>query len=76
MSDKEASDKIEVALQSVLPEQEGYEEGDIIVEWALIAYVTNPDSEKLSGYPLLYSNGELATHRAIGLFQTALNKLG
>jgi hypothetical protein len=72
MFPKEASIKIEETLNEVMSMDEDWEEGDILVEWALIGYIDNPDSEKESAYPIFYSNGEMAKHRARGLFTTAL----
>lgn len=68
----EVSDKIEAVLNEVLTKEDDYEEGDILVEWVVIAYVTNPDSEKESAYPMLFSNGEIPTYRARGLLTTGL----
>jgi hypothetical protein len=42
----------------------------------LIAYVTNPDKEKGSAYPMYYSNGDIPTYRARGLLATAMLYLG
>jgi len=75
MDRKEQADVIEKALNSVIPEQEGWQEGDILVEWATIAYVTNPEIDKESAYPMFFSNGEIPVHRARGLFITALDLL-
>jgi hypothetical protein len=71
MSMKESSDKVEAVLNTVLAEMEDYEEGDILVEWVVVAYVANPDDTKNSAYPMLYSNGEMPTHRVRGLLATA-----
>jgi hypothetical protein len=75
MESHETSTVIEKALNSVLSEQEDWEEGDLLVEWAVIAYVANPNSEKGSAYPMFFSNGELPTYRARGLFTTGLKYL-
>lgn len=72
MDGKEASDIIEKALTEVISQEEDTEEGDMLVEWAVIAYVSNPASEKGSAYPMYFSNGEIPTYRARGLFVTAL----
>ncbi len=72
---KAASDRIEQTLNEVLPTLEDHEEGDLLVEWMLIAYVDNADQEKESAYPMLYSNGNMPTYRARGLLATALNDL-
>lgn len=75
MNSKEASNVVEAALNKVLSEMPDYEEGDLLVEWVLIAYVANPDDEKNSAYPMLFSNGEMPTYRARGLLQTGLMSL-
>lgn len=75
MERKDASNTIEAAVNSVISEDEDWEEGDILVEWVLVAYVANPDKEKGSSYPMYYSNGEMATHRARGLLITGLGYL-
>lgn len=69
---KEQSDKVERVLNEVLPELEGHSEGDLLVDWIVVAYVTNPDKEEGSGYPMLYSNGDMPTYRARGLLITGM----
>jgi hypothetical protein len=75
MDNKEMSNVVEAALNSVVPEMEDYIEGDLLVEWVVVAYVTNPDVEKASAYPILYSNGHIPSHRAIGLLRNGLRHL-
>jgi hypothetical protein len=75
MDHKEMSDKVEKVLNEVIPSIEGHEEGDILVDWIVVAYVTNVDDNNLSGYPTLYANGHMPTYRARGLLQTGLNNL-
>lgn len=75
MEDKDFSDKIEVALRDVISEMEDYEEGDILVDWVVVAYVTNADKEKAGAYPMLFSNGEMPHYRARGLLVTGLENL-
>jgi hypothetical protein len=72
MNAKEASDMIEAALSKGLETAEDYEEGDLIIDWILVSFVTNPDKEKASGYPMFFSNGDMPTYRARGLLTTAL----
>lgn len=74
MEDREASNVIETALLQVIPENENWEEGDMLVEWALIAYVANPNTDD-SSYPMYFSNGSMATHHARGLLVTGLHML-
>lgn len=69
---REDSTKIEKVLQEVMFEMDDSEEGDLLIEWVVVAYVTNPDDEKNSAYPMLYSNGEMPTYRARGLLETGL----
>lgn len=73
MDAKERSDVIESALLKVLTEEDDYEEGDVLIEWVLVSYVTNPDEDKMSAYPIYMSNGTMATHRVRGLLSTALD---
>lgn len=75
MDRKENSDKIEKVLAEVMFEMEDHEAGDLLVDWIVVAYVTNPDNEKESAYPMLYSNGEMPTYRARGLLATGLKFL-
>lgn len=75
MTDKEASNLVESAISQALESVEDHEEGDILVEWVVIAYVSNPDEGGTNGYPMLFSNGEIPTYRARGLLTTALMKL-
>lgn len=75
MSDNEVSDKVETVLREVLPQMEDSEEGDLLIDWVVVAYVANPDSEKGSGYPMVFSNNDMPTYRARGLLMTALNDL-
>jgi hypothetical protein len=75
MNPKEVSDKVEAVLNAHLSEMEDHAEGDILVDWVMVAYVTNPDSERQSAYPLLWSNGEIPVYRAIGLLRVGLMSL-
>ena len=75
MEAEEISAVIENALNEVLPEMSDYEEGDLLVDWAVITYVTNPNEEKQSGYPMLFANGKMAHYRALGLLTVALEFL-
>lgn len=72
MSDNDISNRIEKVLLEVLPEMEDHEEGDVLVEWMTICYVSNPDSENSYAYPLIYSNGVMPNHTVRGLLHTAL----
>lgn len=76
MANNKAFDMIEDALNEAIKTSADHDDGDFLVEWVAIAYVTNPDKEKGSGYPMFFSNGDLATHRARGLYTTALMYLG
>jgi hypothetical protein len=75
MANDNASDLVELALNEAITQLDGYEDGDLLVEWVLVAYTTNPDKESASAYPMLYSNGELPTYRARGLLATGLKML-
>lgn len=75
MDHKEASNVIEKALNTVISENKDWEEGDMLVEWVVVAYVTNPESERGSAYPMYFSNGEIPTYRARGLLTTGIKVL-
>lgn len=72
MANNEASDLVEAALNEALKTMEDHDDGDLLVEWVVVAYVSNPNEEKLSGYPMIYSNGNIPTYRARGLLTTGL----
>jgi hypothetical protein len=75
MEPKEMSNKVESVLYEVLSEFDDHEDGDMLVDWIVIANVENPDSEKASAYPMIYSNGIMASYRARGLLVTGLEYL-
>ncbi len=52
-----------------------YEEGDVLVDWVLVAFAVNHNDEKGHSYPTLFSNGDLPKYRARGLLATALINL-
>ena len=72
MEPKERSDKIEAVFNEVLSDYPDWEEGDMLIDWVIVGYATNPDSEKESMYPMLVSNGVMAGYRVRGLLLTAL----
>jgi hypothetical protein len=73
---EEASNIVEKALQEAITMMDGYDDGDILVEWALVAYVTNVSNEENSEvYPTMFSNGSMATHRAVGLFHAGIDMI-
>jgi hypothetical protein len=76
MANSRASDLVEAALNEAIPLLEDHEEGDMLVEWVAIAYVSNPGKDELdSAYPMLYSNGNMPSHAARGLLTTGLKIL-
>lgn len=75
MNAKEASDIIEKAIQEAIMGMGYYHPDDMLVEWALICYVANPDDPGKSCYPEFYSDGSIAHHKAIGLHNVALKHL-
>lgn len=75
MANDKSSDLVEAALNKVLKDIEDHEEGDMLIDWVMVCYVTNVDKEKTSGYPMLFSNGDMPAYRARGLLTTALLKL-
>lgn len=72
MDKVEASGEVEQVLNKVISELDGWEEGDMLVDWIVIAYTSNPDSEKQDAYPMLFANGDMATYRARGLLTTGM----
>lgn len=72
---EKASDIIERAIEEACKISDGHEDGDILIEWALVAYVTNPNRpiENQEVYPVFYANGTMPTHRAVGLFQAGID---
>lgn len=76
MANNEASDMIEAVLNEAIKSNEDHDAGDLLVDWVVVAYVTNPDKEKGSGYPMFYSNGDMPGYRARGLLTTGLMYLG
>lgn len=75
MANNLASDIVEKALNEVIHLIEDHEDGDILIDWVVVAYVANADTEKTSGYPMIFSDGNMPTYRARGLLTTALLKL-
>lgn len=75
MANNRESDLIEKAITEAIRTMEDAEDGDILVDWVVVAYVTNPDPEKLSGYPMFFPNGDTPTYRARGLLTTGMTRL-
>lgn len=75
MANNEESDLIEVAVSEAIKSMDDHRDGDILVEWVVLGYVTNPDREEGDAHPVLVSNGLIPTHHAIGLLRKALFKL-
>ncbi len=75
MANDVGSDGIEAAINAALPNLDGHEDGDMLIEWVVVAYVENASSDE-AGYPMLYSNGEMPSHRVRGLLETGLYKIG
>ena len=72
MNSKEASELIEAALSQAITSNEDHAEGDILVDWVVVAHVANPDKEKGGAYPMFVSNGEMPMYRLVGLLQIHL----
>jgi hypothetical protein len=72
VANNEASDMIEAALNEAIKTSEDHDDGDFLVDWVVVTYVTNPDEEKGSGYPMFFSNGNLPNYRSRGLLSTGL----
>lgn len=75
MTPKEISDIIETAIAEAMKHNEGYEEGDLLIDWVTVAYVANADEDKGGAYPVFFANGSMPTYKIRGLFATALLKL-
>jgi len=71
---KEVSEKIEQVLTEVCLENEDAEKGDILVEWLVIGFIDNPETDD-SAYPMFFSNSTMPMHRARGLLHTGLKML-
>ena len=76
MDAKEASNLIEATLTEAVQHIEDHEDGDLLLDWVVVAFVANPDKEKRSGYPMFFPNGEMPDYRARGLLHTALLCIG
>lgn len=72
----EASNKIEAALNEVIKEHEDARNGDVLMDWILIAQISNPDPEAGTGYPMFVANNDMAIHRVVGLLDIALRTYG
>lgn len=73
MANSKNSDLVEAALNEAIKDLNGRDDSDILIDWVVVCYVANPDKENRSGYPMLYSNGELANYRAKGLLVQGLD---
>lgn len=71
MANSPASDIVEEAIQKALPMMGDYKEGDILVDWVVVAYCANADNETGGAYPMLYSTGSMPEYKALGLLNTA-----
>lgn len=75
MANDEQSDAIEEAIKKALPSIEGHKDGDMLIDWVLVAYVDNPDDSQMGAYPMFYSNGEMPNYHAVGLLTVGLSCL-
>jgi hypothetical protein len=75
MANDKESDLVEAALNEAIKGLDGHDDGDLLIEWVLVAFVANAEEEKGSGYPMLFSNGDIPLYRARGLLMTGLSKL-
>ncbi len=75
MANSPESDLVEEALNKALPMLDGYDENDILVDWVVVAYVDSTSPDGVSGYPMLFSNGDMPGYKARGLLRTGLTKL-
>ena len=69
------SDLIEAAIVEAMTELEGHKDGDVLVDWIVVAFADNPDEEEGVAYPMFYSNGNMAKYKARGLLVTGLTEL-
>lgn len=74
MANNQNSDAIEMAILQAMSSHEDYEEGDMLVEWLVIGYASNP-ARDTDAYPMFFSNGTMPTHRARGLLHTGLKMM-
>jgi hypothetical protein len=75
MANSKESDLVEAALNEAIKDLDGYKDGDLLVDWAVVCFVAGPDKEAGSGYPMLFSNGDLPNYRAKGLLVQGLDIL-
>jgi hypothetical protein len=74
VANNQHSDAIEKAILEGLTSYEEYSEGDMLIEWVVVAYVANP-SESTDGYPMFFSNGNMPPHRVYGLLHIGLKSI-
>lgn len=69
------ADLIEEGIMKAFKSSGDYDQGDMLVDWIVVAYTENPDIEKGGAYPMLFSNGSMAHYKAVGLLTNALEML-
>jgi len=71
---REAYEQLEEAIKRVIRERGALEDGEMLVEFAIICEVQDFTDPETNAYVTIYPNGYLATHRAVGLHKVALNR--
>lgn len=72
MANNPGTDLIEEAFEKALNIKfDEYVEGDMLVEWVIVGFVSNLEATT-NGYPVLVSNGNMPSHHLRGLLHTAL----
>lgn len=74
--DSEAKDKLDAAINEYL-HATGWDESGIVTAWAAVGHMKNfdGDGKPVSSYFLLYKDGRLDSHVAMGLFQYGMDDL-
>lgn len=53
----------------------GYlEDGELVTDWAVVVATAHMDDPSAASYTLLFPNGDMAAHTAIGLFEMAAHQ--
>lgn len=73
---KAAQEALEAAIREHMSAYaEDLEGQQYVAEWALIANIVDGRDDDLAVYHLAFSNGDIADHRAVGLFEWAIFRL-
>lgn len=75
MSQSLISEAIEKAVNEVLHLHDDHEEGDMLIDWVFLGYVTNADEEKRSANLRFVSNNNIPNYRLMGLLEYGVTDL-